>query len=136
MRKLLNLLQKSQLCIVNLEFASLFKSHSKSHRIAAFVNKFAPVFDACGEIYQQTVRSSNCGYLINPNSFKSSRCPGCIKYCPNLHSLRSRDKKHSLIKLTDSSSNANFRYLSTPEKVTRLTNLATKSYSLAKGCRK
>ena len=134
LRKLLNLLQEAQLCIGNPEFVSLFKSHSKSHRMAVFVDKFAPVFDACGEIYLQTVRSSNCGYLINSNSSKSSRCPEWIKYRPNLHvrSLSSRDKKRSLTKLTDSSSHINFRYLSTPEKVTRLTNLATKNQQLSK----
>lgn len=89
---------------------------------SAFVDDYFPVL-LNGQVYSRTVRTTGCELLAH-----ESKCESCKAYRSNLRSLKSRKKQQlsrSPARRTSSSSHVNFRYLSTPEKVTRMRNCST-----------
>ena len=67
-----------------------------------------------------TIRHSDCE-LVVLSSRRASRCWKCNQYRTSLHALASRENNHTTSNRT---SHANYRYLSTPEKIDRLHELS------------
>ena len=92
-----------------------------AHRnLGAIVDSFFPV-KLEGKLYDRTVRSIHCELLTSNN-----RCEACKKYRPSLRSLCSRKAKrqqNQASKHTEVSSHTNYRYLNTPQRKKRMSNL-------------
>lgn len=71
--------------------------------------------------HQSTIRHSECTILI-PSSSRTSRCNKCANYRRTLRVLAKRLIDHD-DKGVDPHSHTNYRYLTTPEKVNRLSSL-------------
>ena len=89
--------------------------------VSAFVDSFSTL--KCeGESYSSTVRTTKCDMIVTGN-----KCKYCKKYRSVLRAMCSRHKKSPpSSERSDVSSHTNYRYLSTPEKITRLANLHSK----------
>ena len=90
---------------------------NKSGSVAAFGDHYAPV-SLNGEMFQSTVRTTNCELLVH-----GERCKPCFLYRKTLRVLHDRWCKRNSDELSSSSSHANNRYLNTPEKLAKVTNL-------------
>ena len=90
---------------------------NKSGSVAAFSDHYAPV-SLNGEMFQSTVRTTNCELLVH-----GERCKPCSLYRKTLRVLHDRWCKRNSDELSSSSSHANNRYLNTPEKLAKVTNL-------------
>ena len=66
-----------------------------------------------------TIRHSGCELLLK-SSYSSTRCPKCEGHRKSLHAMLSRKAKESPSDQASPSSHSNFRYLSSPVKVDRL----------------
>ena len=91
----------------------------KDGECACFVDEYAAV---ClnGDVYERTVRSSNCEMLVGTNA---SRCEHCKSYRNYLRTLSSRQLKKSSQALVERSS----QFLSTPEKQVKMSKLKNKA---------
>ena len=113
------------ICIGNPEsnFVEICESH-KGDKICSPDGSVAAFKDQCvlmheGEQINHTVRSSKCDLIVG-----GSRCDSCRKYRSVLRAMSSRQKRSPpSAERTGISSHANYRYLTTPEKTTRLSNL-------------
>ncbi len=123
---LLETLDSLKVCIGNPEerFIELCDSHhghilSPDGSVAAYKDSYCSVtFE--GVPFDSTVRASKCNLIVSGGS----KCDFCRKYRSVLRAMDSRRKKCSpSSEKTAISSHVNFRYLSTPEKTQRLTNL-------------
>lgn len=89
----------------------------KDGAFSAVLDTYAPV--VCkGEMYSSTIRTVKCELLSS-----SEKCRYCTTYRATLRKLHSRWSERSLSPLNDTSSHANFRYLNTPEKKAKVTEL-------------
>ncbi len=84
--------------------------------IAATIDEFATV-KVNGELHEQTIRSANCQLLVN-----DQKCISCTRYRRTLRVLHSRWSKRESDEVS-SSSHVNNRYLKTPQKLTKLSNM-------------
>lgn len=121
LHRLLKLVEESTICPGNpdVKFIALLSSR-KDHRIlhddgsvAAYIDEGFDL-DIGGSIATSTVRTSLCTILA-----QGGRCHSCHHYRSTLRSLHSRWSRKSSIP----AKHANNRYLSTPEKETKLKNL-------------
>ena len=79
-----------------------------------------------GELYSNTVRSSSCELLTN-----GEKCQACVKYRSTLRAMHVRwQKRSSPSERSAISSHTNYRYLNSPDKKTRLTNLHSANKAL------
>ena len=102
--------------------------HAKKGCIKSADGSTVASIDTCGvklngEIYDQTVRVANCEILS-----QGVKCLECKKYRPTLRAINHRHlKKLASPKRAERntvvSSKTNFRYLSTPEKTKRFSNM-------------
>ena len=120
--KLLNTLNGLSICAghsdshyVKMVLAKKGKVLSPNGKVAAYVD------DDCGS---KTVRASDCE-LICP----SIKCDACKSYRVNLRAMYNRWSKHHAVDGSDTSSHTNDRYLSTPEKKTRMDHLRKRVYA-------
>ncbi|SMN01738.1 hypothetical protein SPONN_7 [uncultured Candidatus Thioglobus sp.] len=132
---LLGVVDRSNICEGNYEdhFVSLVELRkgaikSANGVVSAYVDDSVP---ACGDgdICTKTVRSSNCELITDQN-----KCNKCIAYRKNLRALHSRQKKESTQSKqeVEVESHTNYRYLSSPEKKSRMTNLHSKTRALGR----
>ncbi len=71
-----------------------------------------------------TIRHAKCAQLLAEDC-ETKRCSSCVSYRKTLHAMLSRHDKSSSASKTAPDSHVNYRYLSTPEKVERLSRLHT-----------
>lgn len=90
---------------------------NKSGGVVAFTDHYAPV-RLNGETFQSTVRTTNCELLVH-----GEKCKPCSLYRKTLRVLYDRWCKRNSDELSSSSSHTNNRYLNTPEKLAKVTNL-------------
>lgn len=97
---------------------SFYDAHRRN--LVAIVDSFFPV-RLEGRVHDRTVRSCHCELLTSNN-----RCDACKKYRSSLRSMCSRKAKQledQASKHTEVSSHTNYRYLNTPQRKKRMTNL-------------
>ena len=128
---LLNLLDSFKVCpghpdkmFVDMVEAKKGRLMSKSGQsINAKVDSFSPVFFS-GEEHAKTVRVSACEMLIN-----GTKCSSCVAYRDSLRSMYHRwtkQKSLSPTKRQSTRSRTNLRWLTTPEKTKRYSQLRSR----------
>ena len=95
----------------------------KNGRTVAFVDCVGEVTDVDGQVYGQTVRTTECELLCTPKSAVSTRCKSCRQYRKQLHAIKSRDQQDVSSGRTAHNSHCNFRYLSQSESMQRFKSL-------------
>ena len=90
---------------------------NKTGGVAAFADNNAPL---ClnGETFGRTIRTANCELLVH-----GEKCKPCSLYRRTLHVLYDGWCKSNSDELSSLSSHTNNRYLNTPEKIAKVTNL-------------
>ena len=131
-RDLLKVVDNSNICEGNYEdhFVSLVESRKGSIKatngtVSAYLDESVPAYGANGSVCTKTVRSSHCELMTDQD-----KCSNCIAYRKNLRALHARNQKESIQskhERVEASSHTNYRYLSSPEKKARMTNLHTKT---------
>ena len=96
----------------------------------ARLDDYAPV-TVDGNVYSQTVRPLKCEMLVPFN-----KCGVCNRHRNTLRTISNRYNSRSKQTLSDSSSHSNYRYLNTPEKKARLTNLSKRMHKSEKELKK
>ena len=89
--------------------------------VSAYLDESVPAYGANGSVCAKTVRSSHCELMTDQDN-----CSNCIAYTKNLRALHARNQKESIQskhERVEASSHTNYRYLSSPEKKARMTNL-------------
>ena len=122
---LLETLDSLNVCIGNpdehfVELCIAHKGHilSPDGSVIAFKDVYCTVMFE-GDSFDSTVRTSKCDLLVN-----GLKCENCKKYRSVLRAMYSRQcKSNSSSERCEISSHVNYRYLSTPEINTRMTNL-------------
>lgn len=132
LQSLLEIVDKSNICEGNYEdhFVSLVELRKGSIKaingtVSAYVDEFIP-----SSVCTKTVRSSCCELITDQN-----KCTKCTTYRKNLRALHARHQKESTqnkLERVEASSHTNYRYLSSPEKKSRMTNLQTKTRALSR----
>ena len=105
---------------LNLADSRKGKFYSVSNSTVAFTDSTCPII-LNGEMYSHTVRTTACEILVH-----GPKCEACKKYRSTLRSshsqwvqqLKSDAEKHTAV-----SSHTNFRYLRTPQRKERMSNL-------------
>lgn len=95
-------------------------SIKSGQEVSSFLDTYATVLYK-HKSYDSTVRSSTCHLVTDDN-----QCPACSRYRATLRGLLSRWKKSKLAspkRRTSLSSQVNFRYLKTPEKMLKLRSI-------------
>lgn len=123
---LLRKLDTLNVCVGNHDahFIELCASHkgqilSPDGTVAAFNDMHCAIVHE-GESVPSTVRTSKCDLIVS----RGARCDHCKKYRSVLRAMYSRQQKSTpSSERTDISSHTNYRYLTTPEKAKRMTNL-------------
>ncbi len=85
--------------------------------ISATVDDFASV-SLNGEVFTKTVRRATCEMICNV-----SKCSECKSYRPTLRAMHNRWIKRHRFESVDVNKHINDRYLSTPEKKTKMATL-------------
>lgn len=92
---------------------------SKDNTVNAYIETHGVRLN--GKEYPRTVRYSKCDLLIS-----GSKCSPCVNYRDSLRKLCHRWTCQNSTRQESTSSKANFRYLKTPERKKRYTNLRTR----------
>ena len=103
----------------NLSTWSLLKKgvlKSQTGTTTAFIDNCAPVL-LNGEHFSQTIRTSACELLVH-----DVKCP-CKAYRATLRVIYNRWSSHGSLKVTDTTSRVNERYLNTPKKKAKMKKL-------------
>ena len=90
---------------------------SKDGSVNAFIDQYAPVCTN-GEVFSKTIRTSSCELIV-----RGQKCSACICYRRTLRTLYGRWCNRKMCDVSSSSSHTNVRYLNTPEKLAKMTNL-------------
>ena len=90
----------------------VFKSNDDSP--VAVIDDYAPVF-LNGKCFTDTIRTIACDVLVH-----GVKCYSCMKYRAKLRALYKRWCSHQSSQITETTSHTNERYLSTPEKKTKM----------------
>ena len=93
------------------------KKSFKDGQVSATIDDCADV-TLNGETYYGTVRSASCEMLV-----PSGKCSNCVSYRASLRRMYSRWEKNSPSRHTSTNSRTNFRYLTTPQKMKRMSSL-------------
>ena len=88
--------------------------------ITARVDDFSTVY-LNGDAYSKTVRASKCEILVH-----GSKCPSCVSYRDSLRRIYHRWLKQKSPSRQSSKSKVNIRWLNTPEKSSRYSQLRTR----------
>ena len=88
--------------------------------ITARVDDFSTVY-LNGDAYSKTVRASKCEILVH-----GSKCPSCVSYRDSLRRIYHRWLKQKSPSRQSSKSRVNVRWLNTPEKSSRYSQLRTR----------
>lgn len=133
---LLKIVDESNICSGNFEnhlvsMVEMRKGVIKTANgdLSAYLDESLPVCNN-GSVSTKTVRSSCCELITN-----QSKCTHCVTYRKNLRALYARCQKESSPtkrKRSEADSHTNYRYLRTPEKKARITNLHNKTKSLCR----
>ena len=93
-------------------------------RTIAFVDCVGEVTDVDGQVYGQTVRTTECKLLCTPKSAVSTRCKSCRQYRAQLYVLLNHViSRLSAVDRQLMHSHCNFRYLSQSESMQRFKSL-------------
>ena len=133
LQALLNVISTSKICEGNYDdkFVSLLDARkgfikAANGIVSAYIDEIVSAnSDTNGSC--RTVRSSHCEILTNKN-----KCLKCVGYRSNLRALHARNAIEKSEEKVEVSSHTNYRYLSSPEKKARLTNLHAKTKALTK----
>lgn len=131
LEELLKLLDKCNICPGNPDSGYIEMVEAKRgqlmsknrQNVTATVDSFSPVF-LNGEKYAKTVRVSTCELLV-----EGSKCASCVSYRDSLRSMYHRwlkQKSLSPSKRQSTRNRTNLRWLSTPEKSKRYSQLRTR----------
>lgn len=85
---------------------------------AAYIDNYAPI-TLNGKRYSCTVRTTTCELLVN-----GSKCQSCGQYRGTLRSAYHRFLKRKPDKISELGSHTNLRYMTTPEKVSKIKKLS------------
>ena len=93
------------------------KKSFKDGQVSATIDDCADV-SLNGETYYGTVRSASCEMLV-----PSGKCSNCVSYRASLRRMYGHWGKNSPSRHTSTNSRTNFRYLTTPQKMKRMSSL-------------
>lgn len=123
--ELINIVEQLNVCAGHpeakfIDFVSKRKGKllNRSGAVAATIDEYAPVH-LNGEMFQKTIRTMQCELLIH-----TQKCRSCVNYQRTLRILCDRWSRRDSEELSSSSSHTNIRYMSTPEKSTKLGNMS------------
>jgi hypothetical protein len=97
----------------------VLRSHDGS--VGAAIDNYAPI-TLNGTNYSCTVRTAACECLVN-----GVKCHSCVKYRPILRSAYNRFLKRRPEKICELGSHANLRYMTTPEKRSKVKKLTLRT---------
>ena len=109
-----------------LRWLNILKSQDGS--IKAILDDYAPVV-VNGMVLTKTIRTVKCELLLDGDCVK---CTSCKSYRATLRTLYNRFLHRSSDMISDASSHANIRYMNTPEKKKKISNLKKRVQSAEK----
>lgn len=132
---LISRLNKSSVCIGNPEahFIEIVKGRkgkitNRNGSVSAILDSSTPCV-VQGKVLTETVRTENCTVLTSKD-----RCESCQMYRKNLRAMYAKwlkiNSPSRRLKRSNENSHTNYRYLNTPEKILRMTNLRKQTVTL------
>ncbi len=116
--QLIDTIERSSVCCGNPDshFVEMMEQKTKTNT-ASRIDDYAAVF-VDGTVFNKTVRHTSCQMICD-----SRKCSGCVSYRDNLRSMYSQSKKRSKVDPNNVVSHINDRYLTSPQKKTKISAL-------------